>query len=378
MKPAPAFPDEQRPRDFSARYARSRHVTLAATIRRERSRGHKGKTALALLGAIALPAFAAPGEWDRFEIGDAGDHTIELDPMPFEQAGSSFPGSAFYYLDLETESPAFGEGIRSDADIADRLDPGPKAGALRIDNSGVDRTRAIECLTAAIYYEAASEPDSGQRAVAQVVLNRVAHASYPSTVCGVVYQGSQRRTGCQFSFTCDGSLARKPGRMFWLRAENVARAALAGYVHAPAGLATHYHTTQVSPYWAPSLDYLGTIGAHRFYRFKGSAGGRAAFRFAYRGGEPEARYLRRSATALESAKALDPVVLQRAFDEGLQQAGQENASLHAAPPAAPPAYSEAVKARGGDSLFSGDKLPEATGIKPEFRNSGRWIAKPGS
>jgi spore germination cell wall hydrolase CwlJ-like protein len=75
-----------------------------------------------------------------------------------------------------------------------------------------------DCLTAAIYYEAASEPDDGQRAVAQVVLNRVAHPAYPKTVCGVVYQGSERGTGCQFTFTCDGALARKPSRYFWDRA----------------------------------------------------------------------------------------------------------------------------------------------------------------
>ena len=119
-------------------------------------------------------------------------------------------------------------------------------------------------MTAAVYYEARSEPDIGQRAVAQVVLNRVAHPAYPNTVCGVVYQGSQRKTGCQFSFTCDGSFARRPNTMFWERARQVALAALGGYVHRPAGLATHYHTVQIYPYWAPSLNYLGKIGAHRF------------------------------------------------------------------------------------------------------------------
>ena len=68
--------------------------------------------------------------------------------------------------------------------------------------------RALTCLTAAIYYEAASELEDGQRAVAQVVLNRVRHPAYPATVCAVVYQGSTLPTGCQFTFTCDGSLDR--------------------------------------------------------------------------------------------------------------------------------------------------------------------------
>ncbi|MFN5901342.1 MAG: cell wall hydrolase, partial [Novosphingobium sp.] len=101
--------------------------------------------------------------------------------------------------------------LQSDADggrifIDERA--GPIARAMRVDNSGVDRSRALQCLAAAVYYEARSESDVGQRAVAQVVLNRVAHPSYPNTVCGVVYQGSERTTGCQFSFTCDGSLAK--------------------------------------------------------------------------------------------------------------------------------------------------------------------------
>ncbi len=113
--------------------------------------------------------------------------------------------------------------------------------------------------------------------MAQVVLNRVFSPHYPDTVCGVVFEGSERRTGCQFSFTCDGSLARKPAALWWNRAAAVARAALAGAVYAPVGLATHYHTVQVHPYWADSLDHVGTIGAHRFYRWRGAAGLRQAF-----------------------------------------------------------------------------------------------------
>jgi len=367
--------DEPRPRDFTARYSRSRQRRIAAP----RGAMRKGWLAVALLSAVALPAFAEPSEWDRFEIGDAGKDGVALDPMPFEQAGMSFPGSAFYYLELEETSPAFGEGIRSDADSAapgDRLNPGPRAQAMYVDRSGVDRTRALQCLTAAVYYEAASEPDSGQRGVAQVVLNRVAHSSYPNTVCGVVYQGSQRRTGCQFSFTCDGSLARKPGRMFWQRAENVARGALAGYVHSPAGLATHYHTTAIYPYWAPSLNFLGTIGAHRFYRFKGSAGRPGAFRFAYRGGEPASQSLRTSQIAQESSAQLNPVALQRTFQTSLQAAPK--ATPAAARPAPAPVYTQQLKDRGGDALYRANNLPEATGIKPEYRNTGRWITKPGT
>ena len=142
---------------------------------------------------------------------------------------------------------------------------------------------AVDCLTAAIYYEAASETATGQRAVAQVVLNRVRHPAFPKSVCGVVYEGSERRTGCQFSFTCDGSLGRAPSRTGWDRARGIAMAALAGYVEPSVGTATHYHTSWVVPYWAWSLDKVTVLGAHIFYRWKGYWGHRAAFNGVYAG-----------------------------------------------------------------------------------------------
>ena len=152
--------------------------------------------------------------------------------------------------------------------------------------SAIDRMRSLECLTAAVYYEAASESDDGQRAVAQVVLNRVRHPTYPNSVCGVVYQGSERSSGCQFSFTCDGSLLRTPSVSGWARARRVAAAALSGSVFAPVGHSTHYHTHDVLPHWAPSLLKSAVIGAHIFYRWTGGWGTPGAFRQAYAGVEP--------------------------------------------------------------------------------------------
>ena len=157
------------------------------------------------------------------------------------------------------------------------------------------RTRALECLTAAVYYEAASEPDQGQQAVAQVVLNRVRHPAFPGTICGVVYQGSTLPTGCQFSFTCDGSLLREPDPRAWDRAERIALAALSGFVCTAVGLSTHYHTDRVVPYWATSLDKDAQIGAHIFYRWPHAWGMPAAFGRAYRGAEPDSASLRLAA-----------------------------------------------------------------------------------
>lgn len=372
---------EPRPRDFGARFKR-RAPTLAMRLRRR----HMGRRALVLIAACAVPALAAPGDWHALSIGNAGSAAVEVEPLPFERPGESFPGSAFYYLAQDEVLPPLVE-TQSDAD-GDQLfvdeRAGPIARAMRIDNSGVDRTRALECLTAAVYYEARSESDQGQRAVAQVVINRVAHPSYPKTVCGVVYQGSERATGCQFSFTCDGSLARAPNRMFWYRAENVARAALSGYVERSVGLATHYHTIAIYPYWAPSLRHIITVGAHRFYRFGGAAGEAAAFRFAYGGGEPIAAPHARNAAAdkLPDA-ALDPLALQRAYEAGLKAAAAPGVipaatGLQAARPHAAPSYAPEVQSRGGEALYRGDRLPQDNGIRPEYQNSGRWIGQPGT
>lgn len=148
-----------------------------------------------------------------------------------------------------------------------------------------DAARATECMTAAIYYEARSEPVEGQRAVAQVVLNRVRDRAFPNSVCGVVYQGSQRSTGCQFSFTCDGSLNRPRDPAAWDRARTLAIAALSGDTDPAVGSATHYHATSIFPWWAPSLRRIGVIGHHAFYRWAAPLERALSFRQRYSGVE---------------------------------------------------------------------------------------------
>lgn len=139
------------------------------------------------------------------------------------------------------------------------------------------RRSALDCLTAAIYYEAGQETERGKRGVAQVVLNRARHPAFPNSICAVVYQGSERRTGCQFTFTCDGSLARKPSRAGWDSARRIAVAALSGSVEPSVGMATHYHADYVVPYWASSLAKIVKLDHHIFYRWSGGWGRRAAF-----------------------------------------------------------------------------------------------------
>ncbi|MBK6297661.1 MAG: cell wall hydrolase [Sphingomonadales bacterium] len=130
-----------------------------------------------------------------------------------------------------------------------------------------DFERARDCLASAAWYEAGDD-SAGQRSVMQVVLNRLMHPAFPKTVCRVVFQGEDRTTGCQFTFTCDGALARRsPSEKAWKRAQAIAELALSGTVDSSVGLATHYHTDWVVPNWSGSLDKIARVGSHLFSVF---------------------------------------------------------------------------------------------------------------
>ncbi|MBB4642147.1 cell wall hydrolase [Rhizorhapis suberifaciens] len=148
--------------------------------------------------------------------------------------------------------------------------------------SEAERQKAELCMTQAVYYEAGFEPLAGKRAVAQTVLNRLRHPAFPHSVCGVVYEGALRPV-CQFSFTCDGALGRRPAPAAWAEARRVAHDALNGYVEKSVGLATHYHANYVLPRWAPELAKIAKIGAHIFYRWPGGWGMPRAFGQSYSG-----------------------------------------------------------------------------------------------
>lgn len=352
---------------------------------------HTGKRLLVLAAAIAVPAFAAPSDWTQIGPGPAqlahGD-TPSIAPMPFEVSGQSFPGSAFYYLEATPEvtyylpsiDPLDAPDAEEIATLGTAIDAGPSASAFLARGTGLDKARALKCMTQAIYYEAASESETGQQAVAQVVLNRVAHSAWPSSVCGVVYEGSTRVTGCQFSFTCDGSMRRTPGRSSWARAQRIAARALAGEVYKPIGLATHYHTNWVNPYWAPSLNYVGTIGAHRFYKMHGRNGTQAAFRGAYAGVEriPAPNLGRRSSAPTEPDTYLPGDYLPGfALPEGSQSNLTPNANTPVTPAAGVgPVMPKTIATP--DPYANSSILPDAGQVKDEYAGSGQWINQPGS
>ncbi|MBV9930735.1 MAG: cell wall hydrolase [Alphaproteobacteria bacterium] len=208
------------------------------------------------------------------------------------------------------------DAVAINAKIPLSTEPNPAARPYRqAFATPADRTRAVECLTAAVYYESAMEPVDGQRAVAQVVLNRVRHPAYPKTVCGVVFQGSDRTTGCQFTFTCDGAMMRAPVPVLWTRARIVAEEAIAGKVYAPVGWSTHYHANYVVPYWSGTLAKAANVGRHIFYRWAGGWGRPPAFRLGPADAEPQIALMRRvtsDPSTLSDAPAPDALLAAQA------------------------------------------------------------------
>ncbi|HEX8061594.1 MAG TPA: cell wall hydrolase [Allosphingosinicella sp.] len=225
-----------------------------------------------------------------------------------------------------------------------------------------DVATSLQCLTAAVYYEARSESAEGQRAVAQVVLNRVRHPAFPKSVCGVVYQGSNRRTGCQFSFTCDGSLRARREPLAWGRARRVAGAALAGSVFGPVGHATHYHASYVTPWWAASLTRAVTVGSHIFYRWRGDWGDPKSFRRPYLAAEVRVAATKRAEgpdRPIRTAERTEPGETTRAFGVTIRRGGPPPRFLAAAAEAQIP---ERTASAAGVRVHSG--LPDFVSAEP--------------
>lgn len=147
---------------------------------------------------------------------------------------------------------------------------GPAARPFRTAGA-LDASHDLDCLTQAVYYEAGGDTAAGQAAVAQVVLNRVRHPTFPKTICGVVYQGAASGH-CQFSFICDGAMRRTRVPTVWESSRRVAVKALGGYVMAEAGEAVSFHAAYLGRLWS-GLQPVGRIGAHLFYRLGPHGGG---------------------------------------------------------------------------------------------------------
>ncbi|SNS67025.1 cell wall hydrolase [Sphingopyxis indica] len=318
---------------------------------------------------VSVPLDFKPFDPERWAIMNSESYAdaLKIDP--------SLPDPrSIDYADATALPPVDPAALRDEAFVGPPAKPYVFRGA-----SATDRERAHYCLTAAVYYEAGSETDAGMRGVAQTVLNRVRHPSFPNSVCGVVFQGSQRAGVCQFTFACDGAMARAPNRAGWLRASRIASAALGGAVFPGVGLATHYHTTAIWPRWGQSLVMTNIVGAHIFHRWRGRWGMPDAFRVPYLGREPvpgpylavadqlAARALGTAPTALLPAGSgstaaplpdVAPAPLPSAMAQGDRAIGTPVPGAKPAP--AQPTYADPRLNRSGE-------------VRDEFQNSGEWI-----
>jgi spore germination cell wall hydrolase CwlJ-like protein len=234
-----------------------------------------------------------------------------------------------------------------------------------INGPAAEREKALHCLTQAVYFEAGFEPVGGQQAVAQTVLNRVRHPGYPKSICGVVYEGSARRTGCQFSFTCDGSLERAISPAVWDNAKIIARRALAGFVMKDVGSATHYHADYVFPYWAPTLVKLKTMGTHIFYRWTGPSGTAAAFR---------GRYSAHETVSADILMGADSRTLEAAPADILARTWAETLALDRAKGAIPTPTGEPARIVGPDGVV--EVLAPLAGDRVRAMRGGRRAPTP--
>jgi hypothetical protein len=210
-------------------------------------------------GAPSMPLDSAPFRMTSTEDPAAGFDPI-LGPFATDRSGAGSDSLLARLLNPRTAPPA---------EAPPRLaTPSASHPAIALGLSGAAHARAERCLAEAVYWEARSEPERGQMAVAQVVLNRSVSGFYPRDVCGVVYQNAHRYLACQFTFACEGRRSLAPTEAEpWSRASRIAKDMMAGQLWLPeVGHATHYHATYVRPWWARSMNRLQQIGVHVFYR----------------------------------------------------------------------------------------------------------------
>ena len=247
--------------------------------------------------ALALPLFVVthpPAIPARLPI----THPVRVVPRAVVP-----PVEPVAYRDVAPE-----DAVAYNADVPFSTAPNLPARPFVFNGGMEDRARARDCLAAAEWYEAGDDA-TGEKAVAQVVLNRVRHPAFPNTVCGVVFQGAERHTGCQFTFTCDGALSRMPSPAAWERARDIATKAIAGTVYRPVGTATHYHTNWVVPYWSSSLDKIVEVHTHLFFRWTGWWGTPPAFRIRQGGAEPAIALIARLSPAHAGSVSADEAMM---------------------------------------------------------------------
>jgi hypothetical protein len=230
-----------------------RTTTDIATAERSPLAASQGSTGIGRAGGVTtMRDGATPSVARASVLASTTPVSIDWAPVEIAAAPVSLPAGHGLSAIVKGENEQSGGQSR----FANLVDPGSRA-------------REAKCLAEAVYFEARSEPETGQSAVAQVILNRVKSSLYPSTICGVVYQNRHRHLACQFTFACEGKSLRINDQASWRRAVRVSDAVLAGETYLEkVGGATHYHADYVNPRWASRLKRKDTIGRHIFYQLR--------------------------------------------------------------------------------------------------------------
>jgi Cell Wall Hydrolase len=339
--------------------------------------GRVAKLGIALVAFSTLTSFAGG-------LSSSIDHTREngLVGNPTSKLLSDVPlPEPLIFQDITRQSAL---AINSAIPFSSR--PNFAAAPFMLTGTADSRDRAVDCLASAMWYEAGNDA-TGQYAVAQVVLNRVRHPAFPNSVCGVVFQGTERTTGCQFTFTCDGALRRTPSASVWTETRARAMAALTGSVFARVGLATHYHTDWVHPVWSAKLEKIASVDTHLFFRWSGKWGRIAAMSRTYVGTEESIAKLARISmahkiTSSDAEIAIAEATLQLSAEPiALAEAAFTSPSSVSTSPVLPPStflIDVASTGNGGASAMSALKLcggdtfckvlgwAADSGLKPSF------------
>ena len=226
---------------------------------------------LALLFTLALSGAASAadvGGANKFNRSTEGMLAVAYSAMPPESASHvvHYPYSLVAPASGALDSPGEARGL-----LLNRATSPVRSWMHKITTFFEPRNLAESCMARAVYFEARSESRQGQLAVATVILNRTKSLHYPSSVCGVVYQGASRLNSCQFSFACDGKPDFPQEDRAWEAALEVTALALGDDVTTEddqmqlVSTATHYHADYVRPRWSKSLNRLTKIGRHIFY-----------------------------------------------------------------------------------------------------------------
>lgn len=165
--------------------------------------------------------------------------------------------------ELETVQEQFDEVlVDQDVIITDTPNEEPAAEEVAPEIRPLPYTKDdLFCLAKNIYHEARGESIYGQRAVAQVTLNRVKSPKFRNTICGVVHEPNQ--------FSWANNRAKRwsiPSGKAWTEAQQLAEEVLlAGTAVEGMDGVLFFHSKAISPGWR-NMRRFAVIGNHVFYR----------------------------------------------------------------------------------------------------------------